>query len=695
MKKYILHETRGEIETHIDFKGNLNGPQYEVVTGAEGPCLVLAGAGSGKTRTLIYRLAYLLERGVPPHNILLMTFTNKAANEMRSRTEMLLKYQPKGLWSGTFHHIGNRMLRMYAGEIGFTPEFGILDQDDSRDLIKTCIKKVRGKEKASDFPKAAVLQSIISLKANTGISIPDIVDRRFPYFSRVIEEIKTVARLYLEKKTSSGNMDYDDLLTNWKRLLETVPAARERFTSQFKYIMVDEYQDTNTIQADIVDILGSAHRNVLVVGDDAQSIYSFRGARVENILTFPEKFKSARVFRLETNYRSTPDILNLANDSLSRNTAQFKKELKAVNPPLEPPALVEVEDLYSQASFVAQRVLELMSEDALAGDIAVLFRAHYQSAELEMELAKRGIPYVVRGGIRFFEQAHVKDVLSYLRIVSNPADEAAWLRVLTLCPGIGPGYAEKIYRVFRESGRDLMPFVRSHDISAAVPQKAREGYKFFVKIIRTLTDPGFGDSPGNMIEAVLREGYEAYLLTNYDNAKDRIDDIHEVVNFSHGYSELRDFLNDMTLRESFKGETSSVSEGGSLILSTIHQAKGLEWDTVMVIGLSEGQFPHTKSMGDDAEMEEERRLFYVAVTRARKRLYLIHPVARYDHSEGMVFSRRSRFLEELDPGVYELWEVSSSPKKPRVKFKPGGDGERDIDRYTLTGDFEDTFIELN
>ena len=660
MKKYILHQTQGEIETHIDFKGNLNDRQYEVVTKAEGPCLVLAGAGSGKTRTLIYRLAYLLERGVPPRNILLMTFTNKAANEMRSRTEMLLRYQPKGLWSGTFHHVGNRSLRMYAGELGFTSDFGILDQDDSKGLIKACIKKVRGRDKSPDFPKASVLQSIISLSTNTGLSIPDIVDKRFPYFVRVLEEVKSAAALYVAKKKDSGSMDYDDLLSKWKWLLENVPAVRDRFASQFEYIMVDEYQDTNFLQADIVDILGSVHRNVLVVGDDAQSIYSFRGARVENILSFPEKFKDAKVFRLETNYRSTPEILSLANDSLSQNRVQFKKELQAVNPPLESPALVEVKDLYAQASFVVQRAAELISEDSLAGDIAILFRAHFQSAELEMELTKRGIPYVVRGGIRFFEQAHIKDVLAYLRIASNPADEAAWMRVLTLCPGIGPGYAEKIYRVFRSSGRDLMPFIRSHDISGIAPQKARVGYKFFLKIMHSLTDPSLGDVPGNMIETVLKEGYEMHLLANFDNAKDRIDDIHEVVNFSHSYTALRDFLNDITLRESIRLPPSGTPEGGSLILSTIHQAKGLEWDTVMVIGLSEGQFPHPKAMGEDAEMEEERRLFYVAATRARKHLYLIHPVARYDHREGMVFSKRSRFLQELDPSVYELWEVSSS-----------------------------------
>ncbi|MEA3488777.1 MAG: UvrD-helicase domain-containing protein, partial [Candidatus Omnitrophota bacterium] len=457
MKKYILHEPTGSVETHIDFKGNLNEQQYEVVTRAEGPCLVLAGAGSGKTRTLIYRLAYLLERGEAPKGILLMTFTNKAAREMRDRTEMLLKYRPKGLWSGTFHHVGNRSLRMYASEVGFKKDFGILDQHDSRDLIKASMKKVNARAKEERFPKASVIQSIISFSVNTGESIEEILDERYPYFFKFTEDIKSIKRLYDRKKRDSGNMDYDDLLSRWKWLLENVPAARDRFCRQFRYIMVDEYQDTNFLQADIIDILGELNRNVFVVGDDAQSIYSFRGARVENILKFPERFKDAKIFKLETNYRSTPEILGLANDSLVHNKAQFQKVLKAVNPSIEKPALVEVKDFYSQAGFVAQRVLEMREEGTELKDIAVLFRAHYQSAELEMELVKRGIPYIVRGGIRFFEQAHIKDVLAYMKITANPMDEIAWIRALTLCPGIGPGYAEKIYDHFKKSGRDLMP----------------------------------------------------------------------------------------------------------------------------------------------------------------------------------------------------------------------------------------------
>lgn len=697
MKRYTLNEPTGGIETHIDFRGNLNDQQYEVVTKADGPCLVLAGAGSGKTRTLIYRLAYLLERGVPPENILLMTFTNKAAREMRERTEMLLRYSPRGLWSGTFHHIGNRSIRMYASSIGYDPNFGILDEHDSRDLVKTCVKKISKGTDDGRFPKASVVRSIISLSVNTGTSLEDLLDERYPYFSELSGEIRRVKDLYEEKKKESGNMDYDDLLIKWKYLLENVPEARERFSRQFRYLMIDEYQDTNFIQADIVNILGEHHGNILVVGDDAQSIYSFRGARVENILKFPDRSPGAKVFRLETNYRSTPDILSLANNSLANNRRQFEKSLKAVNPALETPALVKVKDAHSQARFITQRILELKGEGKELKDIAVLFRAHYQSAELEMELVKKNIPYIVRGGIRFFEQAHIKDVLSYMKILVNPLDEIAWVRALTLCPGIGPGYAGKIYGAFKKSGRDLMPFVRSHDISGAVPLKAREGYKIFQRIMRTITIPGAEDVPGQLIKTILEEGYKDRLIVAFDNAKDRIDDIHELVNFSHEYGDLKEFLNDITLRENFKGETADAGScEDQLVLSTIHQAKGLEWDAVMVIGLCEGQFPHPKAMGEDAEMEEERRLFYVAVTRAKKMLYMIHPGSRYDHSQGTVPSRRSRFLEELDDNVYEIWEVDSpSPFFSRSAYPRYSDIDRDEERYSGSGDFKDMVVDLD
>jgi DNA helicase-2/ATP-dependent DNA helicase PcrA len=659
MKRYILQDGAQSIESHIDFKSELNAEQYRVVTSADGPCLVLAGAGSGKTRTLVYRLAYLLEKGVPAENILLVTFTNKAAREMQDRAEMLLRYKPRNLWSGTFHHIGNRTLRMFAEEAGHKNDFGILDEHDSIDLLKSCMKDQSPRDKSERFPKPSVVKSIISFAVNTEKRADEVLDEKYPYFYKFADEIKRIKAAYENKKHASNTMDYDDLLVKWKGVLAGSPRVRKYFSDKFRYIMVDEYQDTNRIQADIVDLLSATHRNLLVVGDDAQSIYSFRGARVENILSFPDRFPDTKMFKLETNYRSSPEILHLANDSLLNNEKQFKKELRAINPSLERPALVEVKDLYSQAAFVAQRVLEMREEGAELSDMAVLFRAHYQSAELEMELVKRGIPYIVRGGIRFFEQAHIKDVLSFLKIMVNPADEISWIRALTLCPGIGPGYASRIFEHFRKGGWLVSDFLKA-DVSMIVPKRSQAGYTRFIRIMTAIDPQTSKMTPGDMIRTVLEEGYESHVLANFDNAKDRIDDIHELVNFSHEYRDLTDFLSDMTLRENFRGETaaSGEEEDEVLVLSTIHQAKGLEWDTVMLIGLCEGQFPHPKAMEDNQDMEEERRLFYVSVTRARKYLYMLHPATRFDYNLGSVIARRSRFIEELAPGDYEVWEVS-------------------------------------
>ncbi|MCK5450712.1 MAG: ATP-dependent helicase, partial [Candidatus Omnitrophica bacterium] len=546
-------------------------------------------------------------------------------------------------------------------------------QKDSRDLIKVCIDKTKV-TKTEKFPKASVVQAVISLSINTNSSTEDVLDLRYSYLMKFAYEIEKIKELYFKKKKESNTMDYDDLLSKWKDLLKGSERVRKRFCEQFHYVMVDEYQDTNVLQADIINMLCGHHRNILAVGDDAQSIYSFRGACVDNILRFPEIFPGAKMFKLETNYRSTPEILNLANDSLLNNSNQFHKELKAVNPSLEKPALVEVNDVRAQAGFIAQRVLELRAEGGKLRDMAVLFRAHYLSAELEMELVKRGIPYIVRGGVRFFEQAHIKDVVAYIRIVVNPMDEMAWIRTLVLCPGIGSGYAEKVYTAFKSSGMKLEEFMEIN-ISKVIPKKALKGYAGFRRIIRTILADAQDSNPADMIDSVLDSGYEDHLLASFENAKDRVDDIHELVNFSNEYQNASDFVSEISLKENFKGETfAAEEEEDQLVLSTIHQSKGLEWGLVFVIGLCEGHFPHPKAMAEAPEMEEERRLFYVAATRAKMSLYLIHPQTRYDHQKGIVIARRSRFLNELDSKNFELWKVSSG-----LEARGHGEDERFIE----------------
>jgi len=661
--KYVIKKDSFQKTENVDYKRDLNTEQYEVVTEAEGPSLVLAGAGSGKTRTLIYRVAYLLEKGIPAQNILLVTFTNKAARNMQERIELLLKAKPKGLWSGTFHHVGNRSLRLFAKKLGYKQDFGILDVEDSLDLLKVCIKNLKVKIQEERFPSPKLLRSILSFSVNTGKDLDDILQKYHPYFLRFYDAIDRIKKEYELKKKASGNMDYDDLLTKWLWLLQNVPEAKERFQKQFRYILVDEYQDTNILQSEIIKELSDLHRNVLVVGDDAQAIYSFRGADVTNILRFPTVYPDAKIFKLESNYRSSPEILELANDSILYNKNQFTKHLRAINEHDIKPVLIEVKDSYAQASFIAQRVLELRDEGTNLNDMAVLFRAHYQAAELEMELTKRNIPFIVRGGVRFFEQAHIKDVLAHIKIAINPYDELSWIRALSIQPGIGTAYAGRIFDEFVNKG-SLSEIMRKQ-FGNFLPDRSQRGLHNFKKIMKTIVDKDLEKKPDEMIRNVVDAGYANYCLTHFDNAKDRVDDLHELVNFAHTYKTIRKLLHDITLRESFKGETinGAASHDEHVVLSTIHQAKGLEWKNVFIIGLSEGQFPHAKSKEEPEELEEERRLFYVATTRTKNELYLVHPITRYDYQMGTVITRKSLFLEELNKELYDRWDVEEEERE--------------------------------
>lgn len=669
-KKYVLKSAPSASASSIDYDAELNPAQVQVVREGDGPCLVLAGAGSGKTRTLIYRVAYLLEKDVRPEEILLVTFTNKAASEMRSRVEALLKSGAKGLWCGTFHHIGNRLLRMHGDEIGLPREFGILDEEDSRDLLKNCIASAGTSADSARFPKPAAVSNVLSYAVNARLSIAEAVERHAPHFIGFTRDFEKIRAAYDDKKRRTNNLDYDDLLLRWLELLERSPRVREKLTNQFRYVLVDEYQDTNRLQHAVIRILAEKHKNLLVVGDDAQSIYSFRAAEIKNILEFPETYPGARVFKLETNYRSTRPILDLANHSIANNVRQFPKKLKSVAEEGTLPQVVKLRDPRQQATFIAQRILELTESGLELSDIAVLFRAHYQAAELEMELAKRGVPYLVRGGVRFFEQAHIKDVLAHLRLVSNPLDEIAWARALTLQAGIGAGWAAKIFAAFEKAGGDLNA-AAAPAFGDAFPPKVREGFRSFQKILKNLLRDDGESHPDALVEAVLENGYNKHVLLHFENAQDRLEDLRELVSFAHTYKNLKTFLADSTLREGFKGET--ILEAGEqknapaeLVLSTIHQAKGLEWRAVFVIGLSEGLFPHARSMQFEREIEEERRLFYVASTRAKEELVLTQPMTRWDHQAGTVILRPSIFLQELPSDDYEELEIEESDEEKTI-----------------------------
>lgn len=670
-KKYVLKHTEPPPSAFlIDYAKELNPSQYTVVTQGEGACLVLAGAGSGKTRTLVYRVAYLLEKGARPEEILLVTFTNKAAQEMKNRVEILLKTKAKGLWCGTFHHIGNRSLRQYGRFIGLNPDFGILDDEDSRDLVKACVQSLNLKTLDKRFPKPAVVQSVLSFSVNARKAVGDTVVKFYPHLISFIQDFEKIKNLYDEKKKKTNNLDYDDLLLKWLELLEKSTQAHEILSRQFRYCLVDEYQDTNRLQHQIIHHLSSFHKNVLVVGDDAQSIYSFRAADIRNILDFPEHFPNSKILKLETNYRSTRAILNLANESIKNNIHQFPKTLHSVQGEGSAPQFVKLRDGRQEAQFIAQRIEELQETGYELSEIAVLFRAHYHAAELEMELAKRGIPYVIRGGVRFFEQAHVKDVLSFLKILANPLDEIAWIRALTLQAGIGGAYAEKIFRLV-EAEKGALEKTTMTSFGDTLPPRVKQGLLSFKKILKALLKEADPSKPDGLIEAVLDNGYQQHVLLNFENARDRLEDLKELVNFAHTYKKLKDFLSDVTLREGFKGEslldsTAEDEPEEELVLSTVHQAKGLEWRAVFVIHLSEGQFPHARSMTSDDELEEERRLFYVAVTRAKEELTLSHPITRYDYSVGTIINRPSPFILELPHKVYDDVEVEEENEEKTI-----------------------------
>jgi DNA helicase-2/ATP-dependent DNA helicase PcrA len=472
-------------------------------------------------------------------------------------------------------------------------------------------------------------------------------------------------------------MDYDDLLVNWKRVLIQKPEIAAIYQDQFEHILVDEYQDTNTLQAEIVDLLAARHRNLMVVGDDAQSIFAWRGANFENIFRFKDRYPDAQVFRLETNYRSTPEILMLANASVANNRRQFPKELSAVRPTREfMPALIPARDVEQQAKFVASRVLEQRDDGVRLDEIAVLYRSHFHAMELQLELTRRGIPYEVRSGMRFFELAHIKDVTSYLRLLVNPRDEVAWRRVLRLIPRIGSTTATRIWEQLA-SVREPMSLVRPEtsyrdSIADLLPKGAMSGWREFAELIGDLIAPETIDDPSSQIELILDRSYLGYLKANYENAESRAEDLHQLANFAGRFQTTSEFLSELALinteRFAPPGRTAGVDvvtggdEDERLTLSSVHQAKGLEWRVVFVIWAAEGRFPSARSMRDPEGEEEERRLFYVAVTRAKDELYVCYPLIESERGRHTLIQRPSRFVMEVPHSLFEEWLVDEESK---------------------------------
>ncbi|HZL14017.1 MAG TPA: UvrD-helicase domain-containing protein, partial [Verrucomicrobiae bacterium] len=455
-RDYVLEPYHSAVYLQIDYARELNPQQLAAVTAPPGPALVIAGAGSGKTRTLTYRVAYLLEQGIPADRILLLTFTNKAAGEMMRRVSDLIGRELRELWGGTFHSIGARILRLHADALGYHRDFTILDRDDAKDLIKACVADAGIETKGTHFPKPEVLNEIFSLAVNTHKTVEQILDEQYGYLlekyegeNELDEDIPRLFQLYVKRKRATNGMDFDDLLALWLKLLQENADVREHYQRRFQFILVDEYQDTNKLQGDLIDLLAARTKNVTVVGDDAQSIYAWRGANFLNILEFPKRYPGAKVFKIETNYRSTPEILKVANAAISANVNQFAKELAPSRKSGVKPALVACVDAAQQSAFIAQRVLELHEEGVNMNQVAILYRSHFHALELQLELTRRQIPFSITSGIRFFEQAHIKDATAFLKFIANPRDEIAFKRLAQLLPGVGAKGAEKLWRSFQ------------------------------------------------------------------------------------------------------------------------------------------------------------------------------------------------------------------------------------------------------
>jgi DNA helicase-2/ATP-dependent DNA helicase PcrA len=690
-RDYVIENFKPEFHPQIDYARELNPQQLAAVTAPPGPALVIAGAGSSKTRTLTYRVAYLLEQGIPADRILLLTFTNKAAGEMMRRVADLLGHELRQLWGGTFHSIGARVLRSHAEILGYRRDFTILDRDDAKSLIKACVSDAKIETKGTRFPKPEVLNEIISLAVNTHKTVLEILNEQFIYLfdrhkgdSDLDEEIPRLFDLYAKRKRATNAMDFDDLLALWLKLLQDHAEVREHYQRRFQFILVDEYQDTNKLQSDLIDLLAARHHNVTVVGDDAQSIYAWRGANFANILEFPKRYPGAQVFKIETNYRSTPEILSVANAAIAANLNQFAKNLAPARKSGLKPALVACVDAAQQAAFIAQRVVELPEEGVNLNQVAVLYRSHFHALELQLELTKRHIPFSITSGIRFFEQAHIKDATAFLKFVANPRDEVSFKRLVQLLPGIAVKGADKLWKLFQGRSRSnetqtevgnrkseignepKPPHAGSYKIAAAlqscaksVPTKAATAWAQLVATISQLESEAVRKSAAKMLRLVIDAGYDDYLKETYDNYQRRLDELQQLAEFAFQFGSVEDFLTQLALLTNVEAEEDPHDDTEKIKLSTIHQAKGLEFDVVFAIMLCDGLFPSARSMESAEGEEEERRLFYVAITRAKNELYLCYPLIRasFGNSGGDGMQQPSRFLSEIPKDLLNRWNL--------------------------------------
>ncbi len=688
MEDFLPDSTTGTFSP-IDYKAELNEEQYAAVTAPEGPALVLAGAGSGKTRTLTYRVAWLLEHGVQPRDILLLTFTNKAAREMLHRVEDLTGVPAFRFWAGTFHSVGQRLLRIYGSEIGLDKNFSILDQGDSEALLADIVKIIDPDfTKDKEHPKPRVIHEMLSYSRNTGLTIGAVCEGRYPWLTGLADKLEQFASAYRDSKRERHLCDYDDLPELWQRLLtqESLLHVREQLQSRYRYLLVDEYQDTNTVQSSIVNLMATKHRNVMIVGDNWQCIYTWRGADFDNMINFVDAFPERQIFKIETNYRSCPQVLDFANDLMLHHPAidGYPLKLRAHRPNRQRPFIVPQMDTRQQAWWVLKRIEGLVDEGRSLKDIAILYRAHYQAMDVQLEFSRAGLPFTITSGIRFFEQAHIRDFVALLRFACNPYDVPAFQRMAMLLPKIGNVTATRLHTMLQKcvekhGGTHVLAMQRE-DVIAKVPAPAKEDWTdlaytladieeaaggpavavekkeeerdLFTEVIQEEKREREAASPEEVVTIGIDSWYGDYMRNVYDNWQSRRDDLDSLKGFAARYEGLTEMLSQLVLLNSETSDRKIDPDSETVKLTTVHQAKGLEFPVVFVIGMAENLFPLKRAI-EEGDVEEERRLLYVAVTRAMDELYLLYPRVSAGGGPPQLLEP-SRFLRDIPEHRYEI-----------------------------------------